>query len=142
MVNNELIAKRLKIICDEYDLSAAAFAEKVHVGRATISHILSGRNKPSLEFILKVHTAFPTVDLYWLLYGQGNFPKAIGNQKNQTNLPEPDEDQNNRATIGSPPASEIIPPPSSTSKSEATSSSEIARVIIFYKDGHFESFDR
>ena len=74
MVNNASFAKRLQKICDEFELSAAAFAEKVSVGRATISHILSGRNKPSLDFVMKVTTTFPEVDLDWLLYGRGTFP--------------------------------------------------------------------
>jgi hypothetical protein len=39
-----------------------------------LSHLLSGRNKPSLDFILKIVDVFPDVDLYWILNG-GSFPK-------------------------------------------------------------------
>ena len=49
------------------NLSASAFADKIEVQRSSISHILSGRNKPSLEFIQKVLTAFPKVSSDWLL---------------------------------------------------------------------------
>ena len=42
--------------------------------RFSISHILSGRNKPSLDFVLKIIKEFPEVELYWLLNGKGNFP--------------------------------------------------------------------
>ena len=52
MVNIEKFAERLKIVMDHYELSAALFAEKIEVQRSSISHILSKRNKPSLEFVM------------------------------------------------------------------------------------------
>ena len=58
MVNVDQFAERLKIVMNEYELSAALFAEKINVQRSSISHILSGRNKPSLEFVLKVLKVF------------------------------------------------------------------------------------
>jgi len=77
MVNIEQFAKRLNILMDYYEISAALLAEKIEVQRSSISHILSGRNKPSLEFVLKILKAFPEVELYWLLNGVGNFPKKV-----------------------------------------------------------------
>ncbi|WP_452598137.1 helix-turn-helix domain-containing protein, partial [Pontimicrobium sp. MEBiC01747] len=74
MLNNEEFTKRLKKIIDYYGESASSFAEKIGVQRSSISHILSGRNKPSLEFVLKVLSAFPEVELYWLMNGKGKFP--------------------------------------------------------------------
>ncbi|MEM9985346.1 MAG: helix-turn-helix transcriptional regulator, partial [Bacteroidota bacterium] len=56
-------------------LSASQFADQVGVQRSSISHILSGRNKPSLDFVLKVTNTFKDVDIYWLLNGKGSFPK-------------------------------------------------------------------
>ena len=56
---------------DYYNESASSFAEKIGVQRSSISHILSGRNKPSLDFVLKVLSSFPEVELYWLLNGKG-----------------------------------------------------------------------
>ena len=44
--------------------------------RSSLSHLLSGRNKPSLDFILKIIEEFPEVDLYWILNGKGTFPKS------------------------------------------------------------------
>ena len=75
MVNSEDFGKRLQKIMDEYELNATNFADEIDVGRSSISHILSGRNKPSLEFVMKVIEAFPEVELYWLLNGKGTFPK-------------------------------------------------------------------
>ena len=76
MVNIDDFIKRLEIILDYYNLSASAFADKINVQRSSLSHLLSGRNKPSLDFIIKVIEVFPEVDLYWILNGKGNFPKS------------------------------------------------------------------
>lgn len=61
MVNSEKFSTRLQKILEYYDLSAAAFADAIDVGRSSISHILSGRNKPSLDFVLKVVQTYPEV---------------------------------------------------------------------------------
>ena len=74
MINNEAFAKRLQKVIEFYGETASSFAEKIGVQRSSISHILSGRNKPSLEFVLKVLSSFPEVELYWLLNGKGHFP--------------------------------------------------------------------
>jgi antitoxin component HigA of HigAB toxin-antitoxin module len=59
---------------DYYGLNASAFADKIGVQRSSLSHLLSGRNKPSLDFI-KILDVFPDVDLYWMINGKGSFPK-------------------------------------------------------------------
>lgn len=85
MVNSEDFIKRLEFILDYYTLSASGFADKIGVQRSSLSHLLSGRNKPSLDFILKILEFFPEIDLYWILNGQGNFLKM----KNEKNAPSP-----------------------------------------------------
>ena len=76
MVNTEDLTKRLEIILEYYSLNASSFADKIGVQRSSLSHLLSGRNKPSLDFILKIIAIFPEVDLYWILNGKGTFPKS------------------------------------------------------------------
>jgi transcriptional regulator with XRE-family HTH domain len=75
MVNIDDFVKRLEIILDYYALNASSFADKIGVQRSSMSHLLSGRNKPSLDFVLKILDIFPDVDLYWILNGKGSFPK-------------------------------------------------------------------
>ncbi len=53
-------------------LSALAFAEKLGIQRSGLSHIFGGRNKPSLDLILKILEVFPDVSPEWLLKGEGN----------------------------------------------------------------------
>ena len=74
MVNVTEFSQRLQKVIDFHDESASSFAEKIGVQRSSISHVLSGRNKPSLDFVMKVLNAYPNVELYWLLNGKGTFP--------------------------------------------------------------------
>ena len=76
MINNSEFAKRLTIIMDYFQISASVFADRIQVPRSSISHLLSGRNKPSLDFVMKVIKEFEEVELYWLLNGKGEFPKT------------------------------------------------------------------
>ena len=66
--------ERIELLMKCYDLSPSQFADKTGIQRASVSHILSGRNKPSLEVMLKVYDAFPGVDMKWLMTGVGEEP--------------------------------------------------------------------
>ena len=70
------IIDRLKLILERVNLTPGNFADKIGVAPATISHILSGRNKyPSAEVMLHHHETFPDIDLNWLLTGEGTLVK-------------------------------------------------------------------
>ena len=127
MVNTEEFSKRLKIILNYYELSAATLAEKIEVQRSSISHILSGRNKPSLEFVLKVLKNFPEVELYWLLNGIGKFPK----ESVPPTLPKPKP-----AVV-----SESVQQLKMKQEHSSIESEEIDRIIIFFKDGTFKNYN-
>jgi len=118
MINNLDFAQRLNKVMDYYQLSAAAFADKINVQRSSISHLISGRNKPSLDFVLKVLEEFKEVELYWLLNGKGSFPKTEG-----TNTTTP--------LISDDDAEVLVQ--NSTTK-------EIDSIIIFYSDGTFKNY--
>ena len=66
----EAITERVKKIMEDNELSSSQMADRIGVQRSAISHILSGRNKPSLDFILKVLESFSNVSTEWLLRGQ------------------------------------------------------------------------
>lgn len=68
---------RLKEILDKEDLSASKFAEKIGIQRSSVSHILSGRNKPSLDFVIKVNNAFDDVSLDWLIKGNNAIKTGV-----------------------------------------------------------------
>ena len=118
MINNLDFANRLNKVMDYYQLSAAAFADKINVQRSSISHLLSGRNKPSLDFVLKVLDEFKEVELYWLLNGKGNFPKK---EIDKTTTPL---------------TSKISP----QTIAQNSTTKEIDSIIIFYSDGTFKNY--
>ncbi|WP_191859634.1 helix-turn-helix domain-containing protein [Hanstruepera ponticola] len=118
MINSRDFSKRLEKVIDFYGETASSFAEKIGVQRSSISHILSGRNKPSLDFVMKVLSSYPEVELYWLLNGKGNFPKMV----------EP--------TISKNESSEH----QNSFQKQITSDQDIERIVIFFKDGTFKNF--
>lgn len=62
---------RITKIIEFSELSPAEFAEEIGVQRSSISHIISGRNKPSLDFITKIKSKFPDIKWDWLITGTG-----------------------------------------------------------------------
>ena len=84
--------ERLKLFLAMEGLSPSQFADKIGVQRSGVSHLLSGRNKPSFEFINKMMAAFPKVNPDWLIMGTGkayrDFPAPSGSQSE----PQPQTD--------------------------------------------------
>lgn len=68
--------KKLENILSFYQLTASAFADKIGFQRSSMSHLLAGRNKPSLDFVMKISTTFSEVDINWFLFDIGTFPKS------------------------------------------------------------------
>ena len=60
---------RLKVIMEKEGLNPSQLADRLHIQRSGLSHILSGRNNPSLDFVKKVLTEFPQYDMGWLIFG-------------------------------------------------------------------------
>ncbi|KRP27539.1 MAG: DNA-binding protein [Cryomorphaceae bacterium BACL22 MAG-120619-bin32] len=114
MLNIDEFTNRLKKIMDYYDLSAAVLADKISVQRSSISHLLSGRNKPSLDFVLKITSIFKDIDLQWLINGNGSFPQKT---ENSSTTSTPILFQNNEV-----------------------SGKKIERIVVFYSDGTFDEY--
>lgn len=67
---------RIALIMSVKNLSPTELADRLKVQRSSISHILSERNKPSLEFMLKIVEAFPDLSLDWVFRGEGAMLKS------------------------------------------------------------------
>jgi transcriptional regulator with XRE-family HTH domain len=123
---------------DYYEISAALLAEKIEVQRSSISHILSGRNKPSLEFVLKILKAFPEVELYWLLNGVGSFPKTSEVKGSAPTLfseiESPEIKMNEPKSMSKPAIQEI------ENQRKESNDQEIERIVVFYKNGTFKNY--
>jgi len=81
--------ERIKQLLHVKNLSASQFADKIGVQRSSVSHVLSGRNKPSLEFVQKILLAYPEISSDWILFGTG----LIIKQKTSVKPPDRKEDQ-------------------------------------------------
>ncbi|AYA36240.1 helix-turn-helix domain-containing protein [Hymenobacter oligotrophus] len=62
---------RIRQLLQARQLTSTQFADAIGVARPIVSHILSGRNKPSLEVVQKILLAFPDLSMAWLLNGHG-----------------------------------------------------------------------
>ena len=66
---------RLKQFLAAENISQSQFADTIRVVRASVSHVLSGRNNPSYEFIRAIMVAYPNLNIEWLLVGKGKMFK-------------------------------------------------------------------
>lgn len=121
------IAERIAIVIKSHNLTNSAFADQLGVQRSNISHILSGRSKPGLDFLQKVLLNFPKVNAEWLVTGRQDqqVPKA--------DLRSVPTTATSDSTVNTPQESK--------EKSTATQSpdKEVDYLLIVYKD---KSFDR
>ena len=125
MMNPTDFSEQLNKIMAYYGLSASAFADMINVQRSSVSHILSGRNKPSLDFILKLNTTFPEINLYWLINNSGEMIK-------KTPSTTPLSQVTSRLSDNTKPTTQKT--------NSCTTNKEIDRIIIFFKDGTFENY--
>ena len=64
--------KRFKIWLDSVNLNANSFSKLVDLNRSTVSHIISGRNKPSIDVLEKILAIYPDLNINWLITGLGS----------------------------------------------------------------------
>ena len=62
---------RINLILKAKNITARQFAEEIGIQPSGMSHILSGRNNPSLDFVMKVIRRYPEIDIQWLMFGKG-----------------------------------------------------------------------
>ncbi|OXE98640.1 helix-turn-helix protein [Flavobacterium araucananum] len=148
MVNIDDFVKRLEIILDYYALNASSFADRIGVQRSSMSHLLSGRNKPSLDFVMKIMEVFPDVDLYWILNGKGSFPKNEDVVIEKVKTPTPTlvnenlvaEDLFSETYYKETAKATIKTSPEIKSQILNSEESEIEKIVIFYKNGTFKAY--
>jgi transcriptional regulator with XRE-family HTH domain len=109
---------RFKYLMKLNNLTASSFADEIGVQRSSMSHILSGRNKPSLEFIQKVIIRFPKVNADWLISGVSNIEKM--------DLPDNQKD--------------VVEKKASSPTLSLNSNTAIKKIVVFYEDNTFEEF--
>lgn len=139
--------RRLQQFLSAENISQSQLAEILGVARASVSHILSGRNKPGYEFILNMTNRFPALNIEWLISGKGrmyNTPTTSLFEAHSTSVEEipsqinfADEIQD-YTTISRPET----PAPKATTidnKAQQTINQRIiSKILVFYSDGTFQ----
>ena len=142
--------KRLQQFLAAENISQSQFADTIGVARASISHILAGRNKPGFDFIERMASHYPELSLEWLITGRG---RMYVNQKSATDSPagpispvSPGLENTLFGSEGKSPETVTTAPPSrrntlSINLDEYVQGSlnqrTISKIIVFYSDGSF-----
>ena len=130
---------RIHRLIGSENLTPTKFADIIGVQRSAISHILSGRNKPSFDLIQRILTKFPRVNAEWLIVGKGEMYKTIVQQRlfdvdikpaeTKVEVNQPIVNQESTVIASSPKVVE-----------NRVNDSSIERIIIFYKDKSFKEY--
>lgn len=94
------ITKRIEKVLEHYELSPSRFADEIGVQRSNISHILSERNKPSLDLVLKILKRYTDLNAEWLVTGKGKMQLDLFGYKPQVSADVPA----NPAPAAAPPS--------------------------------------
>lgn len=141
------VSKRILEILEKSGLTPSEFADKIEVQRSAISHITSGRNKPSLEFLIKIKKVFPEIDTDWLVFGiekekeleeissaKENIEVSFNSHPTLFDFGESDNNNQEPEKLKEEiPANEI---------SISHSSKKIKKIVFFYEDGTFDDFSQ
>lgn len=142
------MTERVNKILKYYKLTSSKLADKIGVQRSSISHVLSGRNKPSLDFIQKLLKAFPDINSDWIILGKG---KMITEDEEENNLftnnivklsPEPVKEQTQE--VPSLPDQKSLKTATIDKMEKQSTISTLNRktdkIVIFYSDNTFQEF--
>jgi len=129
-------------------LSASKFADIIGVQRSSMSHIISGRNNPSLDFIQKIMRAFPQISGDWLISGSGEMLK---NQESPSLFQDTIKEEDPAPYHSSqPPKLKKEPAEAPQPKADPVpdldmtaflSGKRIEKVVVFYSDKTFKEYN-
>jgi transcriptional regulator with XRE-family HTH domain len=130
---------RIQSILKSKNLSPSVFADAIGVQRSGVSHILSERNKPSLDFVIKILKAFPEIDADWLLFGKGEMTQTTSESKTKLTVKLPALKINETPEIGKHEEKTITSshPPA---LKDFHNKGEIAKIVILYTDNTFSEY--
>ena len=130
MLNIDFFISRLNEIMVNNNLNSATFAEQIGVQRSSVSHVMSKRNKPSLDFILKIVNSFEEVTLDWLLFDNNLKPSSSSKSDSKFVNSKIDSDLNKSPNVLT----------NKQSPMEIKTNSDVVQIIQIYKDGSFLTF--
>lgn len=129
---------RIEQIIKHKNLTSVKFAEAIGVQASSISHVVSGRSKPSFEFLEKIKNRYPELNMNWLISGEGEM-FSIGdsdeNQNEKINFEEEDAPIYHRKTNSQQQKKSVF---TQTYTNDGTKT--IERVVVFFTDKTFNEY--
>lgn len=137
--------RRLQQFLSAENISQSQLAEILGVARASVSHILSGRNKPGFDFILNMTNRFPALNIEWLISGKGRMyntptttlydPHSVVEEiPSQINFTEEIQDFSEIATESAAPKVNTL----DSKAQQPITQRSISKILVFYTDGTFQ----
>jgi len=135
-----MVNERLLKLMEQEKVTAAKLADILEVQPSAISHILSGRNKPSFDFIQKLATNFPKLNIDWLITGKGNMYK-VAVQQSLFDPPSPLIPKTDNPSSKTNDKSEDLQKSSKVTDVNISVSHKAVKQIVFvYSDNTFEIY--
>ncbi|MGL4780033.1 MAG: helix-turn-helix domain-containing protein [Bacteroidales bacterium] len=134
--------ERIETLIEKESLNLARFADLVGLNRSALSHILSGRNKPSLDVVTKILQTFPRINSDWLLFGKGEiYLDSVDTGTAQSLFSEVNQISHEpiASKAQSTPSASLFSSPVLPSPGIVSSERKIAKIMIFYSDNTFET---
>lgn len=131
-----------KLLLNE-GLTSGAFADEIGVQRSSLSHILNGRNNPSLDFVIKTKNRFHKLNLTWLLLGEGEMYLS-DNQVTVTEKKSVSSTLNIFDNVSdeskTQPVPELIESLDITDVDDDSILPQVDQIVIFYSDKSFHTY--
>lgn len=162
--------ERLVQLLDLEQISPSKFADIIGVQRSSISHVISGRNKPSFDFLQKTLKAFPGLNAEWLIMGEGTMYEQMGrgvagtlfdtpqepsevpsgdhipdiappaDHIEQGEVPFRDSSKEPFSEAFKKPSEESVKDDESAEKQDSITERKVVQVMVLYDDDTFRSF--
>jgi transcriptional regulator with XRE-family HTH domain len=144
------IKDRIKQIMEKEHMMAGNFADSIGVQQSTLSHVINGRNRPSLDVVMKIHQRYNYVNLEWLLYGTGEMmdktvypghnPLPLFGQNQENKNVEPEDFKNRKPAPVETPILDSKPAVIQEIKYIERPLRKITEIRIFFDDNTYETF--
>ena len=124
------------------NLTATKFADEIGVQRSSVSHILSGRNNPSFDFIHRILSRYKNLSAEWLILGTGNMLKRAEQMDLFSSTPSspPLSSNNLKQTVEKSTSVETEISVKNLNEKEISPSRTVDKILIFYTDKTFDEF--
>ncbi|MBT3209498.1 MAG: helix-turn-helix transcriptional regulator [Bacteroidetes bacterium] len=134
---------RIERFIRENNITSAKLADSINVNRASISHILSGRNLPSFDFISKFLKRYNEIDANWLMIGKGEMYKnQISNTIPFRNIDELDKSVEAKQKLNLTKPTPIVENELISNETiDTKKQTKVEKVLIFYSDNRIEEFN-